>query len=241
MTPGLLRVVDSLFARARLSAVVRELLFGPTVGGLDLAWTAMLVGTYHDSVRAGVLYEARVLDGAAPETRDVVAAYALLARTPPGPFGEDRDAAGTGRAERRRNLRASLAVEAARLGYVSGVAHAASAAFDAVAEALGDDLTTMRRDDAELDARELRRIVDADASIVVSADLGALAALSFRDENQRDAHRLLRHATADDRRGVNSGPTYGALRIPGDPRKSAMRFSGEEREALAAWRECAGA
>lgn len=240
MTPGLLRVVDSLFARAHLSACVRELLFGPTVGGLDLAWTAMLVGSYHDTVRAGVLYEATILDSAAPETRDVVAAYALLARTPPGPFGEDRDASGTGRAERRRNLRASLAVEAARLGYVSGVAHAASAAFDAVAEALGDDLTTMRRDDAELDARELRRIVDADAPILVSADLGALAAM-VGDENLRDAHRLLRHATAYDRRGVNSEPTYGALRIPGDPRKSAMRFSGEEREALAAWRERTGA
>lgn len=232
MTPGITLIVDSLFLRARRNVAIRAILFGESCRGLDPLLTDMLVRAYHDEVHTTVEADAAVLRGVGPETRDVVAAYAVLARSPTSAERPD-----TPKTEMRRRLLACVVVEAVRMGCVPGVAHAASAAFDAVAEvSCTRDLHRTKRE-----ARELRAFADGAKPARVSADLAALAALSNLEGFFAEACLVLLAHGAPDRYGIRVGADWDAVLVPGDPRKSTLRLSGEACEALSAWRPRDGA
>lgn len=180
MNRTIAQIVMSLNARIRASREVAEWIFGEHIDAPGLH--RLLVGAFTTELTTECLAAVALLDGVELDTRDVLAAFAILAQSETG------DSADT--AVRRRTL-AAIVVEGVRRGITPGnvgIASCVEAAFQAVMEAAekspqSPQYATAKREWSELwtkNERPVERDPSRSAAAAVMAVLSSDAAW-FRD------------------------------------------------------------
>lgn len=147
MTPAIAQIVMSLNARILASREVAEWIFGEHIDAPGLH--RLLAEAFTTQLGTECLAAVALLDGVDLDTRDVLAAFALLAQSE---SGDDADTA-----VRRRTL-AAIVVEGVRRGITPGnvgVASCVEAAFQAVTEAAEKNPESPRHATAKREWSEL--------------------------------------------------------------------------------------